>query len=118
MRPRRAYGRRYRPAEWLFPGQKPGRPLHPGAVQRRFHRAVLVCAFGRRVSFHTLRHSYATHLLEAGVDLVTLQQILGHRDLKTTAGYTHVAAERFAQLPSLLDRLPPPGGGSPGTAAP
>jgi integrase/recombinase XerD len=119
----RAYWRRCRPADWLFPGHKPGRPLHPAAVQRLFHRAVLACGFGRRVSFHTLRHSYATHLLDAGVDLVTLQQILGHRDLKTTAGYTHVATERFAQLPSLLDRLPsaaspPPGGGAAGPAAP
>jgi site-specific recombinase XerD len=113
----RAYWRRWRPADWLFPGHKPGRPLHPGAVQRLFHRAVVACAFGRRVSFHTLRHSYATHLLEAGVDLVTLQHILGHRDLKTTAGYTHVATERFGQLPSLLDRLPPTGG-APRSAAP
>lgn len=111
----RAYWRRYRPTAWLFPGHKPGRPLHPGAVQRVFHRAVRRCGFGRRVSFHTLRHSYATHLLEAGVDLVTLQHLLGHRDLKTTAHYTHVAADRFGQLPNLLDRLPPapPGGGAP-----
>jgi site-specific recombinase XerD len=117
----RAYWRRYRPADWLFPGHKAGQPLHPAAVQRRLHRVVLCCGFGRRVSFHTLRHSYATHLLEAGVDLVTLQQLLGHRDLKTTAHYTHVATERFGQLPNLLDRLPPlapSGGAAPGPVAP
>lgn len=101
----RAYWRCYRPRDWLFPGHKAGQPLHAGAVQRVFHRAVLACGFGRRVSCHTLRHSYATHLLEAGVDLMTLQQLLGHRDLKTTAHYTHVTAERFGQLPDLLDRL-------------
>jgi site-specific recombinase XerD len=112
----RAYWRRYRPRDWLFPGLRTGRPLHPGAVQRLFHRAVQGCGFGRRVSFHTLRHSYATHLLEAGVDLVTLQQVLGHRDLKTTAGYTHVAAERFAQVPDLLGRRP--AGPAPAAGAP
>ncbi len=117
----RAYWRRYRPTEWLFPGHRTGQPLHPAALQRLFHRAVPGCGFGRRVSFHTLRHSYATHLLEAGVDLVTLQHILGHRDLKTTAGYTHMAAERFAQVPDLLGRLPPapPAGDAPaGPVAP
>jgi site-specific recombinase XerD len=117
----RAYWRRDRPTDWLFPGHKPGQPLNPGALQRLFHRVVVRCGFGRRVSFHTLRHSYATHLLEARVDLVTLQHILGHRDLKTTAHHTHVAAERFGQLPSLLDRLPPappPGGAPPGPVAP
>jgi integrase/recombinase XerD len=103
----RAHWRRYRPADWLFPGHKPGQPLCAAALQRRFHEVVQRCGFGRRVSFHTLRHSYATHQLEAGVDLVTLQQILGHSDLKTTAHYTHVATERFGQLPNLLDRLPP-----------
>jgi site-specific recombinase XerD len=105
----RTYWRRYQPHDWLFPGHKPGQPLNAAAVQRQLHRVVLACGFGRRVSFHTLRHSYATHLLEAGVDLVTLQQILGHRDLKTTAHYTHIATEHFGQLPSLLDRLPPCG---------
>jgi integrase len=77
----RAYWRRYRPADWLFPGHRSGRPLHLGALQRLFHRVVQGGGFGRRASFHTLRHSYATHLLDAKVDLVTLQQILGHRDL-------------------------------------
>jgi site-specific recombinase XerD len=104
----RSYWQRYRPRDWLFPGHKPGRPLHAGALQRVFHRAALRCGFGRRVSCHTLRHSYATQLLEAGVDLVTLKQLLGHQDLKTTAHYTHVSTARFGQLPDLLERLTSP----------
>jgi integrase/recombinase XerD len=102
----RAHWRRCRPVDWLFPGHKPGQPLSAGALQRRLHQVVQRCGFGRHVSFHTLRPSYATHLLEAGVDLVTLQQILGHSALKTTAHYTHVATERFGQLPHVRDRLP------------
>jgi site-specific recombinase XerD len=108
----RAYWRHVRPRHWLFPGQPPGRPLHPAGVQRVCARAARACGFGKRVTPHTLRHSYATHLLEAGVDLVTLQHLLGHRDLKTTARYTHVSAERLAGVPSPLDGLPglPPAG--------
>ena len=105
----RAYGRQQRPRDGLFPGHTPGRPLGAGHVQRLCQRAVRACGFGKRVSFHTLRHSSSTHLLEAGVDLVTIQQVLGHRDLKATANYTHVSGRRLSGLPSLLDELPPPG---------
>jgi integrase/recombinase XerD len=101
----RAYWRRYRPADWLFPGQKPGQPLHTGAFQRRFARIVRPLGFGKGVSMHTLRHSYATHLLEAGVDVVTLQRLLGHRDLSTTARYLHVSTQHLQRTPSPLDTL-------------
>jgi hypothetical protein len=63
--------------------------------------------FTKKVSLHTLRHSYATHLLEAGVDLVTIQRLLGHRDLQTTARYVHLTTPRLAGLPGLLKGLPP-----------
>jgi integrase/recombinase XerD len=101
----RAYWRRYRPADWLFPGQRPGQPLHPGSLQRNFARIVRPLRLGKRVSVHTLRHSYATHLLEAGVDVVTLQRLLGHRHLATTALYLHVSTQQLRRTPSPLDSL-------------
>jgi integrase/recombinase XerD len=103
----RAYWRHYRPADWLFPG-KGGRPLCAGTVQRVCQRAVRRCAFRKKVSVHTLRHSYATHLLEAGVDLGTLQRLLGHRDLKTTVRYTHLSVQRVQQTAGLLDLIATP----------
>jgi site-specific recombinase XerD len=101
----RAYWRRYRPADWLFPGQRRGRHLHPAALQRTFARLVRPLGFRKGVSLHTLRHSYATHLLEAGVDVVTLQRLLGHRHLSTTARYLHVSAQDLRRTPSPLDAL-------------
>ena len=101
----RAYWRRYRPAEWLFPGQKRGRHLNLSALQRTFARLVRPLGFGKAVSMHTLRHSYATHLLEAGVDVVTLQRLLGHRDLSTTARYLHGSTHHLRRAPSPLDAL-------------
>ncbi len=101
----RRYWRRHRPADWLFPGQRPGQHLHRGALQRTFARIVRPLDFQKRVSLHTLRHSYATHLLEAGVDVVTLQRLLGHRHLSTTAGYLHVSTHTLRHTPSPLDSL-------------
>ena len=101
----RNYWRRYRPADWLFPGQGPRGHLHPAAVQRPFCRLVRRLGFRKRVSMHTLRHSYATHLLEAGVDLLTLQRLLGHRHLQTTARYVHLSTRHLEQLAGPLDAL-------------
>jgi integrase/recombinase XerD len=89
-----------------------GVPLSPsgrrslGALQRVCRRAVLAAGFTKKVSLHTLRHSYATHLLEAGVDLLTIQRLLGHRDLQTTARYVHLTAPQLARTPGLLEGLP------------
>ena len=109
----RAYGRRYRPATWLLPGATPTQPLCPATVQRQCQRAARRAGVTKRCSPHTLRHSDATPLREAGVDVVTLQAIRGHRDLRTTARYVHVDTRRLRQTPSLLDLLvlptPPPG---------
>jgi site-specific recombinase XerD len=116
----RAYWRRYRPVGWLFPGQKPGRHLNLNALQRLFARLVRPLGFGKAVSMHTLRHSYATHLLEAGVDVVTLQRLLGHRDLSTTARYLHVSTQHLQRTSSPLDALlaAPLPTASPSTPAP
>ena len=102
----RAHWRRLRPATWLFPGQTPTGQRSLGALQRVVRRAVVATGFTKKVSLHTLRHSYATHLLEAGVDLLTIQRLLGHRDLQTTARYIHLTASRLAQTPGLLEGLP------------
>jgi integrase/recombinase XerD len=101
----RAYWRRYRPAEWLFPGDKCGQHLHQGSAQRLFQQLVRRLGLAKRVSLHTLRHSYATHLLEAGVDVVTLQHLLGHRQLSTTARYLHISTRQLHRLPCPLDAL-------------
>jgi len=100
----RDYWRRYRPVRWLFcnPAQQ---PVHPGTVQRQLRRAVRKAGLRKPATMHTLRHSYATHMLEAGVDVLTLQKILGHRQLSTTARYLHLRGDYLQRLPSLLDRL-------------
>jgi site-specific recombinase XerD len=106
----RAYWQQVRPPHWLFPGQQPNTHLSVGQVQRVCHAAVQAAGLTKRASMHTLRHSYATHLLEAGVDLLTLQKLLGHRSLQTTIRYTHVTGPHLRDTPSPLDllRLPPP----------
>jgi site-specific recombinase XerD len=101
----RAWWRQHKPKDWLFPGKGQAGHLSTTSVQRTVHRVVLSLKFGKRVSMHTLRHSYATHLLEEGTDLATLQQLLGHTDLKTTARYTHLTERGLRQTPSPLDLL-------------
>ena len=101
----RAYWRLYRPRTWLFPGDKPGQPISGSNMQRRFGQLVQRVGLTKHCSLHTLRHSYATHLLEAGVDLLTLKTLLGHKTLETTTRYLHVSTQRLQQTPSLLDLL-------------
>jgi integrase/recombinase XerD len=102
----RAHWRRRRPTTWLFPGQTPSGQRSLGGLQRVCRRAVLAAGFTKKASLHTLRHSYATHLLEAGVDLLTIQRLLGHRDLQTTARYVHLTDPQLARTPGLLEGLP------------
>ena len=102
----RAHWQRLRPTTWLFPGQTPSGQRSLGALQRVIRRAVVAAGFTKKVSLHTLRHSYATHLLEGGVDLLTIQRLLGHRDLQTTARYVHLTAPQLARTPGLLEGLP------------
>jgi len=100
----RGYWRAERPRCWLFGNARTQKPLCAGTVQRQFRRLVRAAGLKKPATMHTLRHSFATHLLEAGVDVLTLQRILGHRQLATTALYLHLRSERC--LPSLLDLLP------------
>jgi site-specific recombinase XerD len=109
----RAHWQRRRPTTWLFPGQTPTGQRSLGALQRVVRRAVRAAGFTKKASLHTLRHSYATHLLEAGVDVLTIQRLLGHRDVQTTARDLHLSAPQLARLPGLLEGLPPSPPGAP-----
>jgi site-specific recombinase XerD len=103
----REYWRLYRPQGWLFPGRPDAtKPLTPTSAQRIFHRAVAQAGLPDHGGIHSLRHSFASHLLEAGVDVATLQRLLGHSHLATTATYLHLRPERLAQIKSPLDLMP------------
>ncbi len=101
----RAYWRESRPRVWLFPGETGKRPLNATILQRGFVEAKLKAGITKPVSFHSLRHSFATQLLETGVNVRTIQALLGHRSLGTTQRYTHVAGDYLRTTPSPLDRL-------------
>lgn len=94
-----------RPRDYLFPGSPPEKPIAPGTVLKACHRACQNAGLSKDVTVHTLRHSFATHLLEAGTDLRTIQVLLGHRSFNTTARYVHVATASLPSTQSPLDRL-------------
>ena len=97
-----------RPRHWLFPGERPEAPITPGAVGRACHVAARRARMAKPVSPHALRHAFAVHLLEAGTDLRTIQLLLGHRSLQTTARYLRVATTTVCSTASPLDLLPRP----------
>ena len=92
---------------WLFPGMNPINPLSTRQLNRAFHAAADAAQIDKRVSMHTLRHCFATHLLEQRVDVRVIQVLLGHKQLETTAIYTHVATEILRTVISPLDSLHP-----------
>jgi site-specific recombinase XerD len=91
--------------EWLFPGARPGRHLTTRSAQRVVTRAAQAAGIAKRVSAHTLRHSFATHLLERGTNLRIIQELLGHQSARTTQVYTHVASSSLQAVRSPLDDL-------------
>jgi site-specific recombinase XerD len=90
---------------WLFLGVNPGQHLSVRSAQAVFQQAARKAGIAKRASIHTLRHSFATHLLEHGTDLRYIQELLGHRSTKTTEIYTHVTARSIARIRSPLDYL-------------
>jgi integrase/recombinase XerD len=92
---------------WLFPGSGPEGHIMPRVLQTGFNRAVAAVGIRRNVSFHSLRHSYATHMLEAGVDLRVIQVLLGHKSIRTTVRYAQVRTDSYPSLPDMLASLPP-----------
>jgi site-specific recombinase XerD len=90
---------------YLFPGDIPGRSITTGAVQRVLRKAVVGCGFTKRVTPHSLRHGFATHLLETGEDIRTIQRLLGHASIQTTARYTKVTERHIGRTKSPLDLI-------------
>jgi integrase/recombinase XerD len=101
----RLYWRLSRPKDWLFPGREESRPIDVQVLYAACRAAGKAAGLGKRVTVHTLRHSFATHLLENGTDIRIIQVLLGHNNLATTARYTQVSRKIIAQTPSPLDRL-------------
>jgi site-specific recombinase XerD len=97
----RAHARKHRPRQWLFPGR--GGALHPSALSQAVKRAAERAGIRKRISPHTLRHSFATHLLEQGAQLQVIQKLLGHASVRTTMLYTHVSQAMVREVVSPLD---------------
>jgi site-specific recombinase XerD len=100
----REYYRDYKPKVWLFEG-RPGEQFSRRAIQKIFKSAVIKSGVNKPATIHTLRHSFATHLLEHGTDLRYVQHLLGHKNLKTTERYTHVSKNAIDRIKSPLDEL-------------
>lgn len=110
----RAYWRSAKPSSWLFPGDVRNAPITDQAIRQVCRRARRVAGIGKPVTPHSLRHAFATHLLEAGTDVRTIQLLLGHRSLGTTSQYLKLSTSTVCATISPLDRLPV--GDQPGSA--
>jgi integrase/recombinase XerD len=102
----RSYWKVVRPKVWLFPGDIPGRPITPGAVEAACQKAHRAAGIHKPITPHSLRHAFATHLLENGTDLRKIQLLLGHRSLATTSRYLKVATSTVCATTSPFDLLP------------
>ena len=101
----REYWRECHPAKWLFPSTRECGYLSEQSAENVFKEAAAKAGIVKRVSIHTLRHSFATHLLESGVDLRYIQELLGHASSKTTEIYTHVSSRAIEQIVNPIDKL-------------
>lgn len=101
----REYFKEYRPKKWLFEGDTPGEKYSASALVKVLKEAADRAGIKHRVHVHMLRHSFATHLLEQGTDLRTIQELLGHNDIKTTSIYLHVTNAHKSSIPNPLDSL-------------
>ena len=104
----RDYWRTYQPAtDWLFPGQQQGHPLSSSSVQKVFRRARDLARIKKAASVHTLRHSFATHLLDAGASLHHIQHLLGHTNAHSTSIYLHLTSADLSRIPNPMDQWTP-----------
>ncbi len=94
-----------KPATYLFPGRDPTKPINPATVQRLMRKAIQKAGITKAATPHVLRHSFATHLLEDGHDVRKIQFLLGHKSLRSTCTYTHVARNFLQKTTSPLDTL-------------
>jgi site-specific recombinase XerD len=101
----RDYWRAYHPESWLFPGSPPEQPITRITAHRRFHLAKSKAGITKAGGLHSLRHAFATHMLEAGTDLHTIQRLLGHGSIKTMLRYCHLSERRLMTTISPLDQL-------------
>lgn len=99
----RCYWKAYRPLEWLFPGRNASGPVSISAIQRVFKRSLEKAGIKKKASAHTLRHSFATHLLESGTDLYYIQRLLGHKSAGTTSVYLHITGKDIGKIKSPID---------------
>jgi site-specific recombinase XerD len=104
----RAYWRAGRPKTWLFEGDVPSKPIDRSAVEQACQKAHRLSGIRKPITPHSLRHAFAVHLLESGTDVRTIQLLLGHRSLATTARYLRIATNKVCSTSSPLDLLPRP----------
>ena len=104
----RAWWRVEKPKDWLFPGDFPGRHITRFAVEKECQESHCICKISKPITPHSLRHAFAVHLLEQGTDIRTIQLLLGHRSLATTAKYLRIATSKVCSTSSPLDLLPRP----------
>jgi integrase/recombinase XerD len=99
----RCYWKTYRPLEWLFPGRNASCPVSASAIQRVFKTSLEKAGIKKKASVHTLRHCFATHLLESGTDLYYIQRLLGHKSAGTTSVYLHITGKDIGKIKSPID---------------